>query len=225
MKTRLLLAALVAAHLAACVDDRPVVQPKHVCSPPDDATACAFEDSCGAVYLGEYVFDVAQAPRLTLFVEVENQLLPNGDPDTGRVNTHDAYVQRVSVSYRGALPLPDSGHRLQRLIPAGGTGVVTLFPITEATAAEIATLAGAGGLAAGASAQIVAEVRLGGQYGDLTDFETAIWELPIRVCNGCTSTFGCSDPSEPFLVTCPPDLVTLQPIQGQLPMSAGCVGP
>jgi len=217
--TRILLASLLLA--TACVDDKPVVQMKHVCAPPDDATACSFDAECDGVYLGEYVFDVASASRLTLFVEVANQMLDNANPELGRVNTHDAYVQQADVTYRGALALDPTTHLLQRMVPANGSSVVTLFPITEASAAQIGTL----GLPAGASAEIVAEVRLRGKLGDeSTEFDTAAYEIPIRVCNGCVPVFGCVDPLQ-FLVTCPPDLVTLAPLQGQHPLGRACVDP
>ncbi len=217
--TRILLASLLLA--SACVDDKPVVQMRHVCAPPDDATSCSFDAECDGVYLGEYVFDVASASRLTLFVEVGNQMLDNANPELGRVNTHDAYVQQVDITYRGALALDPTAHLLQRLIPANGSSVVTLFPITEASAAQLGGL----GLPAGASAEVVAEVRLSGKLADeSTEFETAAYEIPIRVCNGCIPVFGCVDPLQ-FLVTCPPDLVTLAPLQGQLPLGLACVDP
>jgi hypothetical protein len=217
--TRLLLASLLLA--TACVDDKPVVQLKHVCAPPQDATTCSFDAECDATYLGENVFDVSLAPRLTLFVEAENQLLDNADPELGRVNTHDAYVQQVDVTYRGALALDPTSFLLQRMIPANGSSVLTLFPITEASAAQISGL----GLPAGASAEIVAEVRLSGVLGDeATTFDTAAYQIPIRVCNGCVPVFGCADPLQ-FLVTCPPDLVTLAPLQGQHPLGRACVDP
>ena len=207
LKRLLLLAPLALA--GGCIDNKPVVEMFGVCAPPD-ADACSFDAECDGFYLGDVVVDIDSAQRLILFLEVHNQLLPNDDPGTGRVNTNDAFVQEVFVTFRG-LDLDATSHRLQQVVPANGTTVIAAFPVTEEAVAQLGTLGIVGVV------DFIAQVRLRGILGDGSDFETAQYEIPVRVCNGCLPGVGpCADPAQ-FLVGCPADP------GAQAPTTVACV--
>ena len=98
MKTRALLLALPLAALAACRDNRASVQIQEICSATDD---CTFGDKCD-FSTPEPIFDPSVADRLTLPLQVENQLVDNTNLGLGKTNTNDAHVDEVAVEYTGA---------------------------------------------------------------------------------------------------------------------------
>src|SRR5512143_3859921 len=100
MNRRLLPIAIAAAAAAGCTVTAPSVAFTAVCAMPDAGT-CAFAATCGAQYIGETVMDVSVTSQLFLGVEAHNQAADNSDPDSGRINTHDAYVQELDISYAG----------------------------------------------------------------------------------------------------------------------------
>jgi hypothetical protein len=208
MKTFTRLLLLGSLGLAtACVDTNAPIQIYAICAPPD-ADTCSFAAKCDAQYIGVNTVDTAAAQRYWLFVEVHNQLPVNEDGGIGRVNTNDAYVQEVTVTYRG-LTLPAASHLLQSVVPAAGTSVISIFPLTEATVAAIGAVAG--------TVDIVAVVTLKGLLADGSKWESAPWEIPIRVCTGCLGTFGCATATD-ILVNCPPT-----PNGAQQPATYACV--
>jgi hypothetical protein len=208
LKPALLGTALLLA--GGCVDDKPVVELFGICAMPG-ADDCTFGGECDAFYIGDIVTDLAAANRLWLVIEVHNQLLPNDDPDIGRVNTHDAFVQEVRVEFDG-LPLDETSHRLQNVVPAAGSTVISVFPLTEETVAQLVGVVG--------SVNIVAKVRLRGVFGDASEFETEPFEIPVRVCTGCLGVPGGCATAGDFVVSCPPVN------QGsQLPVTYACVSP
>jgi hypothetical protein len=215
MKTSSRLLALAPIALAACVETKVPIEMFGICALPEP-DACSFEATCDGFYLGPNVIDISTAERLWLIVEVHNQLLSNEDPDLGRANTHNAYIQDVRMTFSG-LDLPATRHDIQQVVPADGTSVISIYPITE----ETVTALGAAGIVG--VVDIIANVRLVGVLGDSSEFETEVYEIPVRVCDGCIPIDTC--PAGTFLGTCPPDPITLQPIQGQFPRTAACFTP
>lgn len=215
----LLLAPLL---LAACVDNKGTVQLRHVCAPPEAASTCGFAETCDAVSLAPFFFDVsAGSPRMWMFVEVGNQLESNASPEIGRVNTHDAYVQEAVVSYEGGgLALASASHRLQQMVPSESTQVLSIYPLPDSAAFELSTFTITG------IVDIVAKVKLKGVYGDETGFETAEYEIPLRICNGCLNPggpIGCPTAGD-LLFACPPGSAPGGLIS-QSPASFECVSP
>lgn len=215
----LLLAPLL---LAACVDNKATVELRHVCAPPETAAECSFAESCDAVSLAPFQFDVsAGSPRMWMFVEVGNQLENNGNPGLGRVNTNDAFVQEAVITYEGGgLALSEASHRLQQMVPPEGTQVLSLYPLPDSAAFELSTFTITG------LVDIVAKLKLKGVYGDGSAFESAAYEIPIRVCNGCLNSgglTGCPKVGD-LLFTCPPGVV-LGGLVSQTPASFECVTP
>jgi hypothetical protein len=211
---RRLFAIAMAVAAGGCSVTAPTVAFTAVCAPPT-ATTCTFSATCDAQYIGLNVMDVSVTNQFWLVVEAHNQATDNSDANIGRVNTHNAYVQQIDVTYEGALAIPGTSTRMQEMVPAEGTAVLSIFPVPAGAGL------GPGSVAAGTSAVVVAKVKAKGVFGDGTDFESPVFEVPVEVCNGCVgSAGGASGPlacpaGQTLAATCPPT-------DGQLPMSVAC---
>lgn len=200
-RTAVLLLVLLAT---ACTRPEATVAFNQVCAPPA-ADSCTFPATCNLQNLDIYQLDVGQSGRLWVVIEMKNQHPNNEDLPSGRVNTGDAFVEEIEVSYIGGLP--DLRYRTQGRIPAAGTTVLSVFPLDGVPATAVA---------AGTSRVVVAKVKAKGTFGDGGTFETAELEIPVTLCNGCLGPPpACVDPAA-VLSTCPPDS------WGQTPVSAGC---
>ncbi len=137
MKT-LRIALLAGLALAAgCVKNKPFVELVGVCSMPP-ADACTFKSTCDAFSIGHWIFDNSAAgEQMWLIVEVKNQLLDNTNPGTGRVNSHDAFMEEVTIEYEGPVAVPSATYRMQNVVLAGGSSVVSLYVLPEGPAAAI----------------------------------------------------------------------------------------
>jgi hypothetical protein len=216
MKIRALAALLPLLVLGACAEDNNVsIQVFGICAPPDDG--CAFEAECGAFTLDRLTLDLAQTTFHWSFIEVHNQMLSNADASSGRPNTKDAYVEEYSVEYEvpaGVPALPSFTRRLDSgpsTVPAEGTSVISLFPITEAEGGRLGMA-----ITTPERRQVVAKVRLRGFLADQSRFETAEFPIPIQVCAGCLEVPACTDPTQTVSL-CPPNA-------GQLPLAEKCEG-
>jgi hypothetical protein len=207
MKTRFATLASVLALGAAvgangCVDNRASIQIQAICVPTDD---CTFAETCDAQYIGYPTLDVgaSAADRMWLVLQVENQLLDNGDPGTGKTNTNDAHVDETEIEYTGvALPTALVGSNYY--VPAEGTAVISAEVIPDVLQAGAAL----GAIAPTAEPrEIVATIRMRGYLDDGSRFETGGYPITIRVCTGCVGSVCGGGP------TCPPDS------DGQLPLS------
>jgi hypothetical protein len=212
MKTRLATLALAALALAGCADNNASLRIAAICAPPD-AEVCAFSSTCDAQYIGFNKLDVANANKLWLFVQVDNQTPNNSKGDAFRTNTNDAFVQEYEIEYPGTgLPTARGPIPGSSLVPAAGSAVISLPAVDEATTLLVANALPA----AGSQLDGVAEVKLRGVYADTTSFVTGVFEIPIRACRGCLAFGGCPTLGD-FAVFCP------QP--GQAPASFSCVAP
>lgn len=176
MKTRLspLLAALALA-VAGCVDNMGSVQIHALCSMPD---TCTFSSTCDAQYIGETILDVALQDQLMLAIQVNNQRTP-----VAPVNTADAHVTSYVTEYSapaGVTVPGTSGSVSSFVVPAGGSSVITVQPITSALGAALVAQ-----VPASTFVDLIAHTRLKGDYDDQTSFETAQFDFAIRVCSGC----------------------------------------
>ncbi|MFL5444667.1 MAG: LEA type 2 family protein [Myxococcales bacterium] len=212
MKTRLATLLPLLA-LAACADNNASVHLAAICAPPDDASACEFNATCEAQYIGFTQLDVALANKLWLLVQVDNQTPNNSKGDAFRTNTNDAFVQEYEIEYPGTGfptargPIPGSAR-----VPAAGSAVISLPAVDEATTTRVANALPL----VGSQIDGVAQVKLRGVYADTTSFVTGVFEIPIRACRGCLPVLGCPTLGD-VLVFCPQD--------GQTPASASCVTP
>jgi hypothetical protein len=209
MKTRLApLAAAVALTFTGCADDMGSVQLYEICAFPTDT--CTFESTCSLHPLGDFVLDLNLQRQLELVIQVNNQRVPTTDLGTP-VDTAAAYAEGWTVTYEAPAPLvvPGTSGRLAATVPPSGSTIVLLEPITAAVGAALVPQVVT-------SVDLVAKVRLNGQYADQTRFETAEYEIPVRVCKGCLGA-GVSCPVGKVLESmCPPGAI------GQLPVGLNC---
>ncbi|MFO0583134.1 MAG: hypothetical protein U0229_12755 [Anaeromyxobacter sp.] len=222
MKTPLRIALLAGLVLAAgCVKNKPFVELVGVCAPPG-ADACTFSDTCDNFSIGAWVFDNAAAgDRMWMIVEVKNQLLDNTNPGTGRVNSHDAFMEEVTIEYEGPVAVPSATYRMQNVVLAGGSSVVSLYVLPEGPAAAINATALPAGLT-----EIIAKPTIRGKLGDGSSFETGNFEIPIKLCTGCLAAAAlptCA--AGEVLVTCPPGAVSAAGLLSQNLATAACVTP
>lgn len=213
MKTRLaLLLPLVA--LASCAQNNASVRVAAICAAPTDPTTCTFTGTCSAQSLDQTTIDVGLTNRLWMLLQVDNLLPNNANAGSYKTNTNDAFVQEYDVEYVG-LPIPNSTGSVlgSAMVPAAGSAVISVPAINE----SVGTLLQGGAIPAGSQVDLVAKLRLKGVLADTTQFETGVFQIPIRVCNGCLgAALTCTAPAVP--VYCPPN-------PGQLPGSSKCVTP
>lgn len=209
MSKRLALSTVLAAALiAGCAPkNNASVEPYLLCSMPD---SCTFAATCGTGTLDNPVLDVARAQALGepmwLAVEMHNQLPSNGDPDSGRLNTHDAHFESYSLEYSGFVPsssgtvltdIPATSGRAQQTIPASGTAVIGFEPIPYGVVKAI----GAGIPTGPDYVEMLVTVKFKGRYADGSEWEAPM-KVPVRLCNDCVPT-GCDDPAEVPVAACP----------------------
>jgi hypothetical protein len=85
--------------------------------------------------------------------------------------------------------------------------VVSVFPVTPASAAAMDPLLGT------TPVVIVAKTRIKGHLQDETAFETGAMEIAIEACSGCFDPTPCATGT--LVAVCPPNL-------GQSPASIAC---
>jgi hypothetical protein len=195
MTTRLAPLALAVLAAGCTVDNSASIQPSRICSIPD---SCSFEETCDAQPIGVLALDVSLQDEMFLGIEVHNQLQNNEDLSVGRVNTHDAELQTYTTEYEtsGGVVAPSTSGNAQQLIPAEGTAVVGIFPITAPLGAALQLQIPASTPFAPVYAEVIAKVRLKGIFKDESDFETGEFRIPIRVCNGCFLIPTCEDTAQ-----------------------------
>jgi hypothetical protein len=184
LASALALGAALGVH--GCADDRASIQIQAVCAPTDD---CTFGGRCDAQFIGYPTLDTATSTtdRLWLFLQVENQLPDNEDPESGRLNTNDAHIDETTIEYEGpALPTVAVGSNFS--VQASSTSVVSVDLIPESV----------GDLLPGGNYELVARVRFRGYYDDDTRFETGEFPITVRICSGCAPA-ACTG-----FGTCPP---------------------
>lgn len=180
---------LLLAPLVACVKgNNASIEVFSICSPPA-AADCKFSAKCDAQPGSEQIVDLSliSADSMILPVEVHNQLANNADAN-GHVNTNDAMVQQVKVSYG----VPGFGVRsittnLSQTVPATGTAVLALNLLNAGAVADFAT-----GLGGAGSVEAIFDVKLKGVLADNSQFETGTYRVPVVVCIGClASAYTC----------------------------------
>jgi hypothetical protein len=211
-RTLTILAALAAA-AAGCVPNDASIRMFGLCSPPTPSAegGCLYPTACETLALGRLQADVAStSPNGPLVwpVQIDNQRPSNADRAEG-VETAYANIHGYRIKYGSAtLAIPEQDAPAipsEHTINPGGSTVV-LVPIVNRAAGTFL----AGQVLAGSSADISAEVRAYGQYGDGSSFETGPFTVQATLCNGCIPAYStnptlyCSDPANPVLLgVCP----------------------
>jgi hypothetical protein len=206
MKTRLapLLAAL-ALGSAGCTENMGTVQIFEICSIPE--SACTFSGECEAGYGGEVVVDVAQQTHLSLVLQVNNQRATTEGTDVADAYLRE-YVTEYDVLAATAAKTPDTftapgtSGRVAVTIPSSGSTTVMVQPITAPFGAGLVAQLVKSTPTAPSYVDLLARLRLKGVYAEGSSFETAEFEIPVRVCNGCLPVLCLSTQ---LAASCPPD--------------------
>jgi hypothetical protein len=130
-------------------------------------------------------------------MQVDNQRPSNATPD-GATNTATAFITGFKIAYTSStVSIPEvTVADTTRTIPSGGSTVLTV-PVIPTTVATL--LAGTSGLLA----DIRAEIRATGHYGDGTTFETGPFSVQVTSRNGGWSGATCADPLQVVTGYCP----------------------
>lgn len=192
------LALLLAAGCA--VDNFASVQFLEICFPPaPTSNACIYPAACDATLLGRPFVDVSGAFILEVPIELRNQLVPNTDTSTGRVNTSDAHVEKYTISYSMAgVALPGTTVLANDTVPAAGNTVVLVEVLPSATITALATVAPS------APTTLVAEVVASGRYDNGNSFTTGPYKIAIDVCScGAVPVANLCPTGQTFSSGCP----------------------
>jgi hypothetical protein len=183
MKTRNLAAAALALGLSACAAQSSAVSIYSLCSPPapDASGACLYPATCDATLTGTPMLDAETAKLdFRLPVEFRNLLTDNSSAANGRVNTNDAFVQSLEITYSGGGSAPPWNPSVTTVaIPTAGSAsaLLSLIPVTSFAALAPSSPAG--------TAHVVVNVRAHGVLASQDAFTTAWFQIPVDVCIGC----------------------------------------
>ncbi len=204
---------MLLALVAGCTDDNPGFFVRGVLAPPAAAGggACLYTADPTAAMIGSGVLDVAFISSYTPAILVGNQLIARADPSVPRVDTSRIVIQGSVVNLTD---LAGNDIRSFTTLASGviegsagsspGYGVMStslLDPDAANALRSSIPLRGTKG--------VVAKFKVFGRTVGGVDVETAEFQFPITVCNGC-------------LVSFPPDSVdvALQQQTGKLNCSA-----
>jgi hypothetical protein len=176
------LAPLALLLAAGCgVDNFASVQFLEICFPPAPTSgACIYPATCANTLLGRPRVDVGLAYNFETTIQLNNQLTSNADSSTGRVNTHDAHIEKYTITYDvpGAA-LPGSVSLANDTVRAAGSTTVLVEVLPNVTVTQLAAIAPA------TLTTIVAKVVASGRYDSGDTFETGPYKVALDICSGC----------------------------------------
>ena len=202
MNVRTLAAATLALGLSACAQQMGAVSITAICSPPTPEVgstggySCTYPAEC-ATFITTGKLDATTA-RLDFRLPLQfvNQLADNSSTPDGRVNTNDATVQSLEVTYAGGGYLEPWNVAVSIPVATAGTSsaLVALIPLQYFPSMAPASPS--------ATAHYVVSVRAHGVFASGDAFTSAWFQVPVDVCAGCLSNMGgCATGSVP--VFCP----------------------
>ena len=201
MTTRLAVLALVlAGALTGCADELASIEILEICAPPD-AGSCGTSGSCAELNASPrlWVFTSVGGATNSLgqFIQINNQLPANGDPDLYRVNTNDFIGGEYLLEFRSAIPLPPVTFPANFTIEASSssTPVVPLIPPSTMAALSSA-------MADGSEALVVVELRVRGELRDGTEIESGPFEVAVDVIDANFPIPTCPTPGD-VVYACP----------------------
>jgi hypothetical protein len=218
MKIRTLAAAALALGLSACAAQSSAVSIYALCVPPAPDTtsgACLYPATCDATLAGTPKLDARTAKLdFRLPIQLNNLLTDNSSKADGRVNTNDAFVQSLEITYSNAGVSPWNPLVAVTVPTAGSAG--TLFPLIRVQDFPALMPSSPAG-----TANVVVNVRAHGVLASQDAFTTAWFPIPVEVCDGCLSVgLTCTSPAIP--VYCPSSADLGSPGQTA---NAACVTP
>ncbi|MEI7704561.1 MAG: hypothetical protein WCK73_08160 [Deltaproteobacteria bacterium] len=168
-----------------------------ICAPPaPDATtgACLYPATCANTLVGSARLDATTAQLdFRLPIQLNNLLANNADTTTGRINTNDAFVTSLEMTYNGT-PFSSWSVAQAITVPAAGNtvGLLPLIPVQYFPA-----IAPPGN----STLNILVNVRAHGVLASQTPFTTAWYQVPVQVCSGCLAGSFCATGA--IMVSCP----------------------
>jgi hypothetical protein len=201
MNTRILAALLLAA-ATGCIDNFASVRLSAACFPPtpNDDGSCSYPSTCESVMMGNLWVDTTfTATGGTLYwpFQADNQRPPN-DAREGAVNTATAFITGFKISYYSdAVSIPDAVlDDTTRTVEPESSNVLSIPVIPPSVATLLA-------VNPALLAQVRAEIRATGHYGDDSGFETGAFSVVVDVQNGAWLGVTCAKPTEIPLGYCP----------------------
>jgi len=205
-------ALTLAVGAGGCVDNHASVQIFAICAPPADAAACSTAGECEAVLANRPAVITLVDPgnplaippiparynSLDLFVQVNNRMPDNSDESAGRVNTNDAIIERILLSFQiqsftvgGVAPvIPATGlvYPFAQVVPTNSstTPMVPLIPREIMEPLDTLLINDDDGRAV-----VLVEVAFAGHLEDGTDFETAAHTFAVDVIYGIVTLPTC----------------------------------
>jgi hypothetical protein len=198
MKIRTLAATILALGLSACSAEFAPVAIYSICAPPQpDATsgACVYPATCEAGFAGTPLLDVTTAQvDFQLPFQINNALTNNASVENSRINTNDAFIQSLEMTYSGATLQPWSVSQAITVPTAGSSGaLLRLIPVQYFPA-----LVPPGS----STTSLVISVRARGILASQDSFTTAWFQVPVTICAGCLDFNVCGTGST-LLASCP----------------------
>lgn len=198
MKTRTLAATVLALGLSACSAEFAPVAIYSICAPPDpDGTtgSCLYPATCEAGFAGTPVLDVTTAQvDFQLPFQINNALTSNASATDSRINTNDAFIQSLELTYSGATLAPWTVSQAITVPTAGTSGaLLRLIPVQY-----FPSLAPPGS----ATTSIIVSVRAHGLLASQDAFTTAWFQVPVTICAGCLD-FNVCGPGSTLFASCP----------------------
>jgi len=198
MKIRHLAAAALALGLSACAAQSSAVSIYALCVPPAPTSGgCLYPATCDATLAGTPKLDARTASLdFRLPVQLNNLLTDNSNAANGRVNTNDAFVQSLEITYSGGNYVTPWNPLVAVTVPTAGSAG-TLFPLIRVQDFPALMPSSPAG-----TAHVVVNVRAHGILASQDSFTTAWFPIPVEVCDGCLSAgLTCVSPAIP--VYCP----------------------
>jgi hypothetical protein len=219
MKIRNLAAAAIALGLSACAAQSSAVSIYAICAPPaPDTTSggCLYPATCDATLASTPKLDATTAALdFRLPVQINNLLTDNANQAEGRVNSNDAFIQSLEITYSGGNYVEPWNPSVAITVPTAGSAGTLLPLIRVQDFPALAPSSPAG------TAHIIVNVRAHGILSSQDSFTTAWFAIPVDVCIGCLSGgIACTSPSYPAYC---PSSATFGP-PGQT-ANAACVTP
>jgi hypothetical protein len=184
--------SVLVALVAGCTDDHPGIFIREVLAPPAaSAGACTYTSDPAQPALGSGVLDIAFLSAYTPAILVGNQMIARADPSSPRAETSRIVLQGVVVN------LTDLGGKSIKDFTSLGSGFVDgAAGSTPGYGVMIASLIDPDAAAALRSAipargtkGVLAKFKVFGRSIGGLDVESAEYQLPITVCNGCLVQF------------------------------------
>lgn len=208
MKTRLsVLACVLALASAGCVDNDASIEILAICAPPEDAEQCRGTSGECEMYLASdrpWVYtrrSDGTLNRLEEFVQINNQLPNNADPDVFRANTNDFIAEEYVLEFKGANGVPKITHPANFAIPASSSfsPVIPIIPESAMTFISAALPDST------MPRLVIAEITLRGRLVDGSEIETGVFSVAVDVFDAVFPGFGCPKPTEIVTAVCPND--------------------